>query len=524
MCVTHIYTDVYPKKRVEFHQTIVCADSKDGTSCPAHITNKHTPRTLKAHELPSKELIDQGLKVPSASKHTSPEKPATMTTYRYSPQVEKKAASPGRETRLRLVRKRSALMSALTPRRRNTKERIVIVDAPPSPKGSHAHGKYAPDSPATDEFHQSDTLLLTERSRRHESASPRRSPNRSPLPSRTVVVEHHDRRERSKEREHHSDHQAIVLAPEPPQWRDRDIIEQRTRREEDERRELERQLALKREHERKFELLHEARREEGREEERERERIRKVAEDLEKERILKEQADEERRKDAEFARTWRIEQEAVERERVERERMDREIERAREEDLSRERRRDREIESDRQRKRDEEIRRREHEELDRERRREQDEHLRREAARRDRIMEKERELAEKEKLDRMRKAEKSERKAADDARRLAEQVRRENEEIKKRPVVPIRERERDREIEEWKERDREMAERLRERQAAANDGERDLLDRLKDRQSMKGPEVGYMPKRRTTIGGGRRRADASERIVWGDGEGRSGRW
>ncbi|PQE10820.1 hypothetical protein CJF30_00008977 [Rutstroemia sp. NJR-2017a BBW] len=498
MCVTHIYTDVYPKRTVEFHQTIVCADSKDGASCPAHITNEHTPRTLKAHELSSKELIDQGLKVPSASKHTSPEKPVTMTTYRYSPQVEKKAASPGRETRLRLVRKRSALMSALTPRRRNTKERIVIVDAPPSPKGPHAHEKYAPDSPATDEFHQSDTLLLTERSHRHESASPRRSPNRSPLPSRTVVVEHHDRTERSKEREHHSDHQAILLAPEPPQWRDRDILEQRTRREEDERRELERQLALKREHEREFELFHDARREE---EERERERIRRVAEDLEKERFLKEQADEERRKDAEFASTWRREQEAVER------------------------RRDREIESDRQRKRDEEIRRREQEELDRERRREQDEHLRREAARRDRIMEKERELVEMEKLDRMRKAEKSERKAADDARRLAEQVRRENEEIQKRPVVPIRERERNREIEEWKERDREMAERLRERQAAANDGERDLLDRLKDRQSMKGPEVGYAPKRRTTIGGGgRRRADASERIVWGDGEGRSGRW
>ncbi|APA15286.1 predicted protein [Sclerotinia sclerotiorum 1980 UF-70] len=516
MCVTHIYTDCYPKRTVEFHQTIVCPNSKDGISCPAHITNEHPPRTLKSNDdRSSKEYIDQGLQVPSTSK-PSPHKSATATTYRYS-QGDKKDKPSGREPRLRLVRKKSALVSAVTPRRKHPKERIVIVDAPDSPQGSKTLQKYAPDSPATEEF-QSKTLLVAEHAHRQESASPRRGPNHSLNPVRTVVIDQHrDKRERSRERERPLQDLPILLKPEPSSRsasHDRGLVDMRIRREEEER-ERERQRDYEREREKSFELVHEARREQ----ERERDEMRKITEELERERIRKEKNEDEKRKEMEYKKFL-----------AERER---ERERERDKEVERQRARDREEESARERerrRRDEEIRRAD----DHEQRRREEKH------RHER--EREREIEGREREDRMRKAEISERKAADDARRLAEQVKafaREDEEIRRRPAVPSKGKERERDVEEsWKKEDDDMYARLRERQARDGskpglgrgasfsgraDGDKEFLDRLKERQ--KEPEEGYAPKRRTTIGvgGGRRRGE--ERIVWDEGDGgRGGRW
>ncbi|KAF7897867.1 uncharacterized protein EAF01_008833 [Botrytis porri] len=533
MCVTHIYTDCYPKRIVEFHQTIVCPNAKDGISCPADIINKHPPRTLESNDdLSSKGYLDQGLKVPSTPK-PSPHKSTTTSTYRYSP-GDKKEKSPGREPQLRLVRRKSALVSALT-RRKHPKERIVIVDAPDSPEGSKTLSKYAPDSPATEEFY-SKNLSVDDR------PTPRRSPNGSLNPVRTVIVEHHrDQRDYSKERERPLTEFPIILAPEPPSRspsREKALVDMRIRREEEER-EIERQREFERERLKSFELVHEARREKEREkEEFERERIR-----MEK----KEKMEGERRREVEYQEFLRIRE-------LERER---EKERERNNDIERQRVRDREEEllRERERARSSDRKREEESARDRERRRREDE-LRRadehEQKRREdqhrREREREKALDDKEREERMRKAANSERKAADDARRLAEQVKafaKEDEEIRRRPSVPGRGKEVERGIDRrddevrWKKEDDDMYARLRERQArddghasglgrgasflARDEGDREVLDRLKERQ--KGPEEGYMPKRRTTIGGGSGRRRGDERIIWDDGEGgRGGRW
>ncbi|KAJ8068326.1 hypothetical protein OCU04_003888 [Sclerotinia nivalis] len=527
MCVTHIYTDCYPKRTVEFHQTIVCPDAKDGISCPAHITNEHPPRTLKSNdERSSKEYIDQGLQVPSTSK-PSPHKSATTTTYHYS-QGDKKDKSPGREPRLRLVRKKSALVLAFTPRRKHPKERIVIVDAPDSPQGSKTLQKYAPDSPATEEF-QSKTLLVADHGHRQESASPRRGPNHSLNPVRTVVIEQHrDKREHSRERERPLQELPIILAPEPasrPPSRERGLIDMRIRREEEER-ERERQRDYEREREKSFELVHEARREQ----ERERDEMRKITEELERERIRKEKSGDEKRREMEYKKFLADRERERERER------DKEVDRQRARDREEEVLRERERAKSSERKREEEsARERERRRREEEIRRADDHGQKRREEKHRHEREREREIEGKEREDRMRKAEISERKAADDARRLAEQVKafaREDEEIRRRPVVPSRGKERERVVEErWKKEDDDMYTRLRERQVrdehtpglGRGEGDKDVLDRLKERQ--KGTEEGYAPKRRTTIGGGGGRRRGEERIVWDEGDGgRGGRW
>ncbi|KAF5871241.1 uncharacterized protein Bfra_007756 [Botrytis fragariae] len=517
MCVTHIYTDCYPKRTVEFHQTIVCPNAKDGISCAAHITNEHPPRTLESNDdLSSKEYLDQGLKVPLTPR-PSPHQSTTTSTYRYSP-GDKKDRSPGREPRLRLVRKNSALVSALTPRRKHPKERIVIVNAPDSPEGSKTLSKYAPDSPATEEFY-SKNLLVDDRS------TPRRSPNGSLNPVRTVIVEHH--RDHSKERERPLKELPIILAPEPPSRspsREKALVDMRILREQEER-ERERQREYEREQAKSFELVHEARRE------------------LERERVRKAKIEDERSREAEYQKFLRDRELEREKERnndIERKRardMEEELLRERERARSSDRKREEESARERERRRrDDELRRAD----EHERERREDQH------RRER--EREKALDDKEREERMRKAEKSERKAADDARRLAEQVKafaKEDEEIRRRPSVPGREKEMEREIDRradaarWKKEDDDMYARLRERQArddghasglgrgasfsGRGDGDREVLDRLKERQ--KGPEEGYMPKRRTTIGGGSGRRRGDERIIWDDGEGgRGGRW
>lgn len=538
MCVTHIYTDLYPKRTVEFHQTIVCSNAKDGTSCSAHITNEHPPRTLESNdERSSKEYIDQGLKVPSSK--PSPQKFMTTTTYRYS-QGDKTDKSPvsGREPRLLLVEKKSALVSALTPRRKHPKERIVIVDAPDSPQGSKTLQKYAPDSPATEEFY-SKNLLQPETPHRQESSSSRRSPNRSLNPVRTVVVERHrEEREHSQERDRLRQELPTILAPEPPSRspsRERALLDSRIRREEEER-ERDRQREYERERERSFELVHEARREQ----ERERENLRNAAEELERERMRREKGEDERRREAEYQNF--LSERGRERERESANEVERKRAREVEEEMLREWERTRSSE----RKREEESAR------EKERRRREEE-IRRagdhEQERREEKHRREREMEEREREDRMRKAAQSERKAADDARRLAEQVKsfaREDEEIRRRTAVTSRERDRGEAQERWKREDEEMYNRLRERQVRAEfeglglghatggvvrggrDGESAVLDRLKERQ--KEPEVEFVPKRRMTVAGGsggersgRRRGD--ERIVWDGGDGgRSGRW
>ncbi|KAF7944327.1 hypothetical protein EAE96_010725 [Botrytis aclada] len=534
MCVTHVHTDYYPDRILEFHQTIVCTNAKDGISCSAHTTNDHPPRILESDdELSSKDYLDQGLKVPSTPK-PSPHKSTTTSTYRYSP-GDKKDKSPGREPRLRLVRKKSALVSDLT-RRKHPKERIVIVNAPDSPEGSKTLSRYAPDSPATEEFY-SKNLLVDDRS------TPRRSPNGSLNPVRTVIVEHHrDQRDHSKERERSLRELPIILAPEPPSRspsREKALMDTRIRREEEERererqreheRELERQIELKRKNQKIFELVYEARRGAAREKE-------------ELERVRKEKIEDDRRNEVEYQNYLR----------------DRELDqkREREKEMERKRARDREEElCERERAQSSSDRKRAEESVREMERRRRDDVLRRadelEQKRRQdqhrREREKEKVLGDKEREERMRKAEMSERKAADDARRLAEQVKafaKEDEEIRRRPSVPSREKEVERGIDgrddaaRWKKEDDDMYARLRERQAMDDghasglgrgasfsergDGDREVLNRLKERQ--KGPEEGYTPKRRTTIGGGGGRRRGEERIIWDDGEGgRGGRW
>jgi len=57
MCKKNIYTDVFPEKTVEFHQTLICRNGEPGSPCKDFTTHNYEPRILKTNEISTKDML-----------------------------------------------------------------------------------------------------------------------------------------------------------------------------------------------------------------------------------------------------------------------------------------------------------------------------------------------------------------------------------------------------------------------------------------------------------------------------------
>jgi len=144
MCVTNIYVDRYPDGRdVEFRQTSVCPYGRPGRPCQKLSTLENPVRNIQFGE-PTTEFIM------TAHQRVFPQTPprsSGSSHHRYSGHSGGDSTSEeGRR------RKRRSEVFPLRPHRQHRKERIVIVDSPPTPRTPPQMLRQtftAPSSPAT---------------------------------------------------------------------------------------------------------------------------------------------------------------------------------------------------------------------------------------------------------------------------------------------------------------------------------------------------------------------------------------
>ncbi|KAH8805604.1 hypothetical protein F5884DRAFT_452751 [Xylogone sp. PMI_703] len=129
MCVTNIYVDRYPNGReVEFRQTTLCQYGVPGRPCQSLTTLENPVRKIQYGELSTEYILTQ-----PAFTQTPPRSPGG-SNHRYS------GGDTGSEDGQR--RRRSRRMSFAVdvglgkklPTKQHRKERIVIVDSPPTPQ------------------------------------------------------------------------------------------------------------------------------------------------------------------------------------------------------------------------------------------------------------------------------------------------------------------------------------------------------------------------------------------------------
>ena len=141
MCITNIYVDRYPDGReVEFRQLSTCQYGYPGRPCPTHTTVENPVRMIQYDEAPTQNILNHPL-FPS-----SPPLSSTSSQKRNSGGPRRPSRSESRSDDGRLYIKRSSLK----PSRQHRKERIVVVDAPPTPTTPPQHyaGTFtAPSSP-----------------------------------------------------------------------------------------------------------------------------------------------------------------------------------------------------------------------------------------------------------------------------------------------------------------------------------------------------------------------------------------
>jgi hypothetical protein len=146
MCVTNVYTDQYPDgKQVEFRQTSYCQYGQPFAARPCQklTTLENAVRKIQFGE-PTTEYMMTAYQ--RAFTHTPP-RSSGGSHHRYS--GGESSSSEGR--RRRNSRRRSELFT-LKPTRQHKKERIVIVDSPPTPRTPpqvYRETFTAPSSPAT---------------------------------------------------------------------------------------------------------------------------------------------------------------------------------------------------------------------------------------------------------------------------------------------------------------------------------------------------------------------------------------
>lgn len=122
MCVTNIYLDRYPDGHtVEFRQTAICQYGSPGRPCPTLSTIENPVRKIGWGEATTEHMLTRPYMQPQPRPHTPPRSPSSH--HRHS------SAESGHRRR-----HSKRLHSPLRPTRQHRKERIVIVDAPPTPR------------------------------------------------------------------------------------------------------------------------------------------------------------------------------------------------------------------------------------------------------------------------------------------------------------------------------------------------------------------------------------------------------
>lgn len=128
MCVTNIYVDRFPDGReVEFRKLSTCQYGAPGRPCPTHSTLENPARKIQFGEPTTEYMLTQPVFFPA-----TPPRSSGGSHHRRSGSHRRSSPSPA--TSEESHRRRHSKRLSLKPTRTHRKERIIIVDAPPTPR------------------------------------------------------------------------------------------------------------------------------------------------------------------------------------------------------------------------------------------------------------------------------------------------------------------------------------------------------------------------------------------------------
>jgi hypothetical protein len=168
MCQTNIYIDRYPDGReISFQQTQYCQYGQPGRPCPKHSTVSNPVRKINFNEVTTEQMM-----APQRNPHQRVQFPHTPPRSRGGSHGKEKEDSP-RPILRHHSKRHSLVLPTLKPHREHKKERIVIVDSPPTPRTPPMHFTRpqvftAPSSPATPPFLGGEGMSMG----RHERGRP----------------------------------------------------------------------------------------------------------------------------------------------------------------------------------------------------------------------------------------------------------------------------------------------------------------------------------------------------------------
>lgn len=252
MCVENIYIDLYPDGRqVEFRQTSICQFGEPSRPCQTLTSLENPPRHIQYGEITTQAMLTQPAFYPRIP-HTPPRSPAG-SQHRRSASYHRSSGGYGSEEGQHHSRRNSGLAAVVTGKkfRQHRKERIIIVDSPPTPRTPpqlFSQVFTAPSSPATPPYvfdshiGRGRPIIVDERPLRRERVASvgavvgHRSPVRAPS--------------RSQSRPRHPSSPGLsfsdrVRRRDEEQKRDEEREERRRRRNEREEREAEREVELR---------------------------------------------------------------------------------------------------------------------------------------------------------------------------------------------------------------------------------------------------------------------------------------
>lgn len=160
MCVTNVYVDRYPDgKESEFRQTSFCQYGQPGRPCQKLSTLENPVRKIQFGEPTTEYMM-------TAHQRTFPQTPPRSSGGSHHRHSSDYSSEDGRLHRRKSTKRRSDI-PALRPTRTHRKERIVIVDSPPTPRTPPQTFRTftAPSSPASPPF-VIDSPLPSEREQR----------------------------------------------------------------------------------------------------------------------------------------------------------------------------------------------------------------------------------------------------------------------------------------------------------------------------------------------------------------------
>ncbi|KUJ19107.1 uncharacterized protein LY89DRAFT_477154 [Mollisia scopiformis] len=153
MCVTNVYVDRYPDgKELEFRHTEICQYGAPGRPCPKLSTLENPVRNIQFGEPTTEYMMTAHRR---SFPHTPPRSSGGSHHRRQSSSVSSDDKN-GREGGIRRrTSERKREVPALRPTRTHRKERIIIVDSPPTPRTppqTFGQTFSVPNSPASPPF------------------------------------------------------------------------------------------------------------------------------------------------------------------------------------------------------------------------------------------------------------------------------------------------------------------------------------------------------------------------------------